>query len=875
MKMKATALFAGAMLAAASTMATTINFTDAEGYSGDGTFVWGSNSRLDIQTPTVGSTWDETSANTFSVDSTAGSVNVNGTKSFKKAIYQEGLTSTNTIYQVGVKFSFNRATNQISSRAGVIAVEFTEVASGGNRLSLEFERQHNANSGKYRLNFWENTGSSNTGGNDGWSDESDWGFADATDVESDPLWLQMTLYRGADASSWQVSGVVSNMHTGFSETMPTNTIGVFDTSSAYFTDPLYGLINQSDLDITGNVSNCVIDVFALGEPQFEAPSILPVSIDTHFTLAEGYVAGNLGANADWGGHVSDFQINPTNTGTVLLSSSAQFKKAVHQTPLTSNEVYNVGVDFSFSRTNATTLSQEDVISLEFKETNTSANDSGRTGMQLQRFDNDYYRLGLVDQSGGDAAFLKSDIFSEELLGFDTNAAFSASDNLWLGFTITRGDSELLWTGVGVISNLTEGTEVVTHSVSFTTDSSFYTDGSLFAMIGSLDQEEVSFTTNRIVDRFVASADVAPVMTVQPKRVEFSAEQGYVAGDVVGQLEYWSGHSGENIVDSTTNHLVLSSSVSNSFRQATYSYPLLTTNDQIEVGGTFRFNRSTNGTPTKNTMMVFALKDGVSNGDDNIRVVLNRAETNSPLFSLGFNENSGAFSFTNAQNFAESELGFGPGDDLSDELKMSMIVYPGTETNNWSVHLVLSNLTAGTEVDSLSLPAGSFTVSEEWNSAAALYGNINSSWLETDTLTSNRQIETFYVDAFLFESAYKMWAVEKGVVGSGMAADNDGDGLSNLGEWALNGNPTDADDQGMTEIFISGADFVYVHAMLNDTNDVSYTVEYIDSGDLMFGNWVMTDLTITSGAFDAGYHMVTNSIPMSGNQGFIRLQIDEL
>ena len=136
-------------------------------------------------------------------------------------------------------------------------------------------------------------------------------------------------------------------------------------------------------------------------------------------------------------------------------------------------------------------------------------------------------------------------------------------------------------------------------------------------------------------------------------------------------------------------------------------------------------------------------------------------------------------------------------------------------------------------------------------------------------------ETFYVDAFLFESAYKMWAVEKGVVGSGMAADNDGDGLSNLGEWALNGNPTDADDQGMTEIFISGADFVYVHAMLNDTNDVSYTVEYIDSGDLMFGNWVMTDLTITSGAFDAGYHMVTNSIPMSGNQGFIRLQIDEL
>ena len=871
MKMKATALFAGALLAAASTMATTINFTDAEGYSGDGTFVWGSNSRLDIQTPTVGS-WDETSANTFSVDSTAGIVNVDGTKSFKKVIYQEGLTSTNNIYQVGVKFSFNRATNQISSRAGVISVEFTEVASGGGRLSLEFERQQNANSGKYRLNFWENTGSSNTGGNDGWSDESDWGFASASDLESDPLWLQMTLHRGADASSWLVSGVVSNLLTGYAETMPTNTIGLFDTSAAYFTDPLYGLINSSDLDTSGNFSNRVIDVFAIGEPQFEAPPVMPVYYDTHFTN-DSYVVGNLVANSDWAGH-SNFTVNPTNTGTVLLPSDVGFKKAVNNTILTSNDVYSAGVEFSFSRTNAT-LSQEDVISVEFKETNATSGDSGRTSMQLQRFDNDSYRLALVDQSGGAAGFLKSGIFSEELLGFDTNEALSVSDDLWLGFTINRGDSELLWTGVGVISNLTEGTEVVTHSVSFTTDSSFYTDGSLFAMFGSVDSEAVSFTTNRVVDRFVASAGTAPVVAEQPKQVEFSAEQGYVPGDVVDQLSYWSGHAGENLVDGTTNHLVLSSSATATFRQATYSYPLVATNDQIEVGGTFRFNRSTNGTPTKNTTMVFALKDGVSNGDDNIRAVLNRAETNAPLFSLGFNENSGAFSFTNNQNFAESELGFGPGDDLSDELKMSMIVYPGTETNNWSAHLVLSNLTAGTEVDSLSLPAGSFTVSEEWHSAAALYGNINSGWLETDTLTSNRQIETFYVDALSFESAYKMWAVEKGVVGSGMAADDDGDGLSNLGEWALNGNPTDADDQGMTEIFFSGDDFVYVHAMLNNTNEVSYTVEYNDSGDLVFGSWIETDLTITSGAFDADYNMVTNSIPMSGNQDFIRLQINEL
>ncbi|MEA2068508.1 MAG: hypothetical protein U9P12_04845 [Verrucomicrobiota bacterium] len=874
MKIRTTALFAGMMLAAASTMAVTINFTDAEGYSGDGTFVWGSNSRLDIQTPTVGS-WDETSANTFSVDSTAGIVNVDGTKSFKKAIYQEGLTNTNTIYQVGVKFSFNRATNQILSRAGVIAVELTEVASGGNRLSLEFERQLGANSGKYRLNFWENTGSSNTGGNDGWSDETSWGFADAADVESDPLWLQMTLHRGADASSWLVSGVISNMLTGFAETMPTNTIGLFDTSAAYFTDPLYGLINQSDLDATGNFSNRVVDVFALGEPEFEIPPVLPVDIDTHFTLAEGYVAGDLVNNSVWGGH-SDFTVNPTNTGMVVLPAGAvQFKKAIHQTSLTSNELYSVGVEFSFDRTNDTVLAtQANLISVEFSEVSDTSGD--RLAMQLRRQPSpnaDSYILSMVDQIGT-SSFPSSDSFGEEALGFDTNAVLSASDSLWLGFTIRRGATTNDWTATGVVSNLTDGTEVISFSEAFDTTEAFFNDGSLYALIGSVAAEDSTKTLNRVVDRFVASAGDAPVVAEQPTMVEFSAAQGYVPGDVVGQLGYWSGHAGENLVDATTNHLVLSSSATDTFRQATYSYPLLTTNDQIEVGGTFHFSLSTNGTPTQTTMMVFALKEGLATGDDNLRVVLNRAETNAPMFSLGFNENSGDFSFTNNGNFVDTELGFGVGDDLSDELKMSLIAYPGTETNNWSAYLVLSNLTAGTEVDSLSVPAGSFTVSEEWNSAVALYGNINSAWLEADTLTSNRQVENFYVDALAFGSAYEKWAVENGV--GGMDEDADGDGLNNLGEYGLGGDPKDPNDTGIKYTAVNGGDFEFMHAMLTDSESgIEYIVEVNDMGNLVFGSWTNTGITITSGTLDDDFDMVTNSIPVSGDREFIRLRINEL
>lgn len=858
MRTKIATLFAGILLAAASTMATTINFTAAEGYSAG---------QL-----SANSEWGGHSA--FTVDPTgSGTVTLDGTQNFKKAFYKTGLAS-NESYRVGIQFSFNRSTNSVTfNNPSVASAEFTEVAgTGGKRIAVQLQRlKYNAttnpDSKKFRLGGVNNSGSVNKFPNSGAVDESVLGFDDASDNTSDDLWMEMLLTRGATETNWNATYILSNLTDNVQ--LISYETGEFDTTSAFFTDDLYAVLGNVNFESDSKTSNRVVEQFMFDVGAVPPPP--PVSYETHFTLAEGYAAGNLVANAEWNGH-SDFTVNPTNTGTVLLpSGSIGFKKAVNNTVLTSNEVYNVGVDFSFSRTNAT-LSQEDVISVEFKETNTTSADSGRTSMQLQRFDADSYRLALIDQSGGASAFPKSGIFSEELLGFDTNAAFSASDDLWLGFTITRGDSELLWTGVGVISNLTEGTEVVTHPVSFTTDPAFYNDGSLFAMFGCVDPEDVSFTTNRIVDRFVASAGDAPVVAEQPMIVEFSAEQGYAPGDVVGQLGYWSGHAGENLVDATTNHLVLSSSATATFRQATYSYPLLATNDQIEVGGTFRFNRSTNGTPTKNSTIIFALKEGVSNGDDNMRVVLNRATTNAPMFNLGFNENSGGFSFTNNDSFADSELGFGVGDDLSDELKMSLIVYPGTETNNWSASVVLSNLTTGVEVDRLSVPAGSFTISESWNSAPALYGNISSGWLEADTLTSNRQVESFYVSTGSFASAYQAWAVANSV--GAMSEDPDGDGVDNLGEYGLGGDPKNPADKGISSTEVVGNILNFMHVTLSDPESgVSYLVETTD--DLVDGTWVTNGITTVPGTYaDPNFDSSTNSISMDGTEGFLRVRVIE-
>ena len=254
---------AGLVLLAGGVHASVVNFTAAEGYSGDGSS-WPS--RLDAQTPTTGSSWVETTGGSmgrFRVDSSAGTVHLDGDTGFNKAIYQQALSSSMTEYTVGMKFKFDRDAATINSKRSVFAVELTEAATGGNRLAMQLQRQPNANSGKYRLSFWENTGSVNTSGNAGWSDETVWGFADAADTTSDDLWLEMTLYRGADASSWMVSGLLSNLTTGASVEMGTGVVGAFDTSSAYFTDDLYALMNSSDKDVDGNFSNRVVDQFSV------------------------------------------------------------------------------------------------------------------------------------------------------------------------------------------------------------------------------------------------------------------------------------------------------------------------------------------------------------------------------------------------------------------------------------------------------------------------------------------------------------------------------------------------------------------------------------------------------------------------------------
>lgn len=126
-----------------------------------------------------------------------------------------------------------------------------------------------------------------------------------------------------------------------------------------------------------------------------------------------------------------------------------------------------------------------------------------------------------------------------------------------------------------------------------------------------------------------------------------------------------------------------------------------------------------------------------------------------------------------------------------------------------------------------------------------------------------------------ETPYEDWADLFGGADLIGAADSDydGDHVSNLGEYALNGNPTNALDKGQTAILVEGATFNYVHA--KNTNDSNLVYRLIDTSDLVSfasagtNNW--DSQSVGPGTGD--YVMITNHYLMTSDVLFLNLEVE--
>jgi hypothetical protein len=147
----------------------------------------------------------------------------------------------------------------------------------------------------------------------------------------------------------------------------------------------------------------------------------------------------------------------------------------------------------------------------------------------------------------------------------------------------------------------------------------------------------------------------------------------------------------------------------------------------------------------------------------------------------------------------------------------------------------------------------------------------------------------FVDSFVLTSgdtatSFQSWTDGFNIYNEDAAADADydNDGVSNVREWGLYGDPTDPADDGLITQFKgldeSGSNLIYLHPRLTDANNRPQYSIY-ETGDLVHGSWVdkgdsyvigTTPWAGTGGAVE----MVTNSIPTDLETKFIQFIISE-
>ncbi|MDF7825369.1 Ig-like domain-containing protein [Pontiellaceae bacterium B12227] len=125
-----------------------------------------------------------------------------------------------------------------------------------------------------------------------------------------------------------------------------------------------------------------------------------------------------------------------------------------------------------------------------------------------------------------------------------------------------------------------------------------------------------------------------------------------------------------------------------------------------------------------------------------------------------------------------------------------------------------------------------------------------------------------------EAMYDQWTTQYGVT-NGPSEDHDNDGLSNLYEYGLNGNPTNGFVDADLPMFGQGVGGLeYVHTQRNDDTNLVYFLNL--TGSLVNPTWTNLGYTVTGtnvmeeGVFD----FVTNLIDTADSARFIQLEIEQ-
>lgn len=179
-------------------------------------------------------------------------------------------------------------------------------------------------------------------------------------------------------------------------------------------------------------------------------------------------------------------------------------------------------------------------------------------------------------------------------------------------------------------------------------------------------------------------------------------------------------------------------------------------------------------------------------------------------------------------------------------------------------LVVTNWDEG--IDHVYVDGGSF-------SAAQLAAITFENWEPTGAKVEGGEL--LPTGSFVGKTPFQTWAAGYGVGAEG--EDPDGDGLVNVYEYGLGGDPTNAANTGIAPTYAeAGGILTYVYPQLSDPDSgLDYHLELRD--DLVVGSWTNMGYAVTGTNVVAGdFDYVTNEVSTaSKSQQFIKLIIDTL
>jgi len=142
------------------------------------------------------------------------------------------------------------------------------------------------------------------------------------------------------------------------------------------------------------------------------------------------------------------------------------------------------------------------------------------------------------------------------------------------------------------------------------------------------------------------------------------------------------------------------------------------------------------------------------------------------------------------------------------------------------------------------------------------------------VTDNAKMNAVLAEKVVTESPYDVWTDQFGGVDAIGSATNDYDldGISNFGEYALNGNPTNASARGMVEFNMRGSMMSFVYA--SNSVDDSLTYRLMDRTNLVAGTvrtngWDSQSVGPASG----DYVTVSNRYSTATDTRFIWLEVE--